>query len=332
MSDALMPDAVKRILDSGRITADDVLTLRRTVFADGAVGRNEAEWLFALNDRCSAAGKEWPDFFVEALTDYTVHQVEPHGYVSEENAGWLVDRISRNGIVKTDTELELLVKVLEAARTSPESLVAFALAQVKAAVLDGEGPVASGRSLEPGRIGEAEVEILRRMLYAYAGPGNIAVTRTEADLLFDINDATHGADNHPAWSDLFVKAIANHLMAAFGHVVPPRQVALARAQWLDDETSRVDRFIVNALSGGLKGIWQAYRQPGVWEERLAEQERAIAAAEPIDAEEARWLTRRIERNGRICDHERALVRFLIEESPAVDAALKPLIEKAGRAA
>ena len=71
---------------------------------------------------------------------------------------------------------------------------------------------------------EILLELLRRMLYAFGGDGNVAVTRAEAEVLFDINDATADAEPNPAWTDLFVKAIANVVMAASGQQ-PPNQRA-----------------------------------------------------------------------------------------------------------
>ena len=318
-----MPESLQRMAEAGHISAEDVLTLRRKVFADGVVHAREAEWLFALNDACQGNAPEWPAFFVEALVDYTVHQAQPHGYVSPENGQWLVDRISRDGKVKTGTELELLLKVLEEARSSPDSLVGFALKQVRVAVVEGSGPVRSGQSLQPGRIGKPEVELLRRILYAYGGSGNIAVTRTEAEVLFEINDATRTADNDPDWADLFVKALADHLLSNHGHDVPPREVALARAQWLDEPSGGFLRSMVS----GLTGIWQAYRQPDAWEERLEEQKDAIRSAERISTEEARWLADRLERYRELRDHEIALIAFLAEESTEIDPALRPLMDK-----
>ena len=44
------PDLVAAILGRGTITAEDVLALRRHVFADGIVARREAETMFALNE------------------------------------------------------------------------------------------------------------------------------------------------------------------------------------------------------------------------------------------------------------------------------------------
>jgi hypothetical protein len=318
-----MPEALRRMSQAGRISAEDVLTLRRTVFSDGVIQPREAEWLFALNDSCNDNAPEWPALFVEGLVDYTVNQAEPHGYMSPENAQWLVERISRDGKVKTGTELELLLKALEQSRISPDSLVAFALNQVKGAVIDGSGPVRSGASLEPGRVGKAEVELLRRILYAYGGSGNIAVTRAEAEVLFDINDTTRTADNDPEWDDLFVKAIANHLLAGHGHDIPSREAALTRSQWLDEPSGGV----LNSIVKGLTGIWQAYRQPDAWEERVDQQEERIRSAEPISTEEARWLAAKLERYGDLRDHEVVLIEFLAEESTEIDPALLPFSEK-----
>ncbi|TIX74634.1 MAG: hypothetical protein E5V27_33095, partial [Mesorhizobium sp.] len=101
-------------------------------------------------------------FFVEAVTDFIVHQEKPAGYISQDNADWLVRAISRDGMVDSRTELELLVHVLEKAKSSPNGLCVYALAQVANAVLDGKGPLMHDGKLVPGLIAKAEVELLRR--------------------------------------------------------------------------------------------------------------------------------------------------------------------------
>ena len=213
-------DVVAEVIASKRVTEEQVLRLRRAVYNDGMAEAGELERLFVIDEAATEHDPSWQVFFVEAVTDYIVNQVQPQGYISEANADWLMARISRDGSVKTATELELLVKVLEKAQSSPERLSAFALSQVKQAVVHGEGPLANGRALTPGRVGEAEAELMRRVLYAFGGDGNIAITRAEAEILFDINDASATAENHPAWNDLFVKAVANFMMAASGYAVP----------------------------------------------------------------------------------------------------------------
>lgn len=324
-------DVLADVVASKRITAGDVTELRRSIYHDGVAEAGEVEKLFKIDEAASERDPAWPQFFIEAVVDYLVEQVEPHGYVSEANADWLVDRIGRDGVVKTATELELLVKVLERAKSSPERLVGFALHQVKEAVVDGKGPLAFGRHLTSGRIGRPEVDLIRRILYAFGGDGNVAITRAEADALFDINDHTAEAENDPAWTDLFVKAIANFMMAASGYAVPTRPEALRREEWLDSSSGGVGDFFSSMAAGGLRGIIAAYKQPGTegaWAERNARKQAAIASAEVVTAKEAEWLSRRIGRDGVLHDNEKALLRFIHDEAPSVHPSLKSLIAKA----
>lgn len=323
-------DAVKT---SKRITAIDTLAVRRVVYHDGAINPQELEVVFALDEAAELREPEWTAFFVEAVTDYIVHQQEPKGYISEDNAHWLKDRIARDGIVSTASELEALVKVIEKAQSSPDWLAAFALDQVKHAIVHGDGPLADGH-LEPGRVTAAEADLMRRVLYGFGGGGNIAVTRAEAEILFDINDATANARNDPVWNDLFVKAMANALMVASGYQPPSREAALRREEWLD-EGPDTGGFLAKLASAGLKGVLNGY-EPGTseknasdrWAERNAHYAKAAAAAETISDGEAEWLAARIGRDGVLHENEKAVLRFLAEESPNVHPSLKGLIEKA----
>ena len=191
-----------------------------------------------------------------------------------------------------------------------------------------EGPVGRGRELEPGIVGEAEVALLRRILYAFGGDQNIAISKAEAEILFDLNDATSEAGNHPAWSDLFVKAVANFLMATSDYMVPTRQEALRREEWLE-ERDGIGGFMSKMLSGGLKGIWHAYRRDEDVERyaRLFGRENMMRHNERITGVEADWLANRIGRDGKIHENEKALITFLREESADIHPTLKPLIDR-----
>ncbi len=148
--------------------------------------------------------------------------------------------------------------------------------------------------------------------------GGIAITRAEAEVLFDINDASQGANNDPEWTDLFVKAIANCIMAASGYQPPPREVALARERWLDSPDAGVGGFFAKMAAGGLKGIIKAYTAPADagWAARNAAMQRNIRAAEVVTGGEAEWLAERIRRDGHVGENEKALLRFIGNEAPA----------------
>ena len=76
----------------------------------------------------------------------------------------------------------------------------------------------------PGRIDDAEVTLIRRLIFAPAGDGPAKVSAAEAEMLFRLKDATLGKDNSPEWKKLFVQGVANHLMAhrAMCRLRPPK--------------------------------------------------------------------------------------------------------------
>ena len=328
--------SVEEIIKRGSIKDADVAKLRAAFYDDGAIGPDEAEKLFAINDECPVQDRSWADFFVEAVTDFIVNQAAPEGYVTLENAQWLIARIGRDGRIESKTEIDLLVAVLDKSRWSPASLVSFALEQVKQAVITGKGPLRSGQAIEKGTISEGEVERLRRILYAFGGDGNVAITRAEAEILFEINDATDRAPLNPAWTDLFVKAIANVLMASSGYAVPSREEALRSEAWLE---SRGDLSPLEVLAKmvrfSLDSVGEAYREQSPEERALARLERQrveIITNEEITEGEATWLAERIGRDGRITANEQALLDYLRQESPEIHPALTELIARYSAAA
>lgn len=326
--------ASARIADmksTGRVTPLDVLEPRRLIFRDGVVAQEEAEALIALNRTCAVQCAEWEAFFVEALTDYVVHQEKPAGYVSARNADWLIGAISDEGKVDTATGLELLLTVLERAKFSTERLVAFALAQVRYAVVDGQGPLIKGGDVVPGVIEKREVDLVRRILYAFGGDGNIAITRAEAEVLFEINDAVADARNDPSWNDLFVKAVANFVMCASGYQAPTREEALRQENFLDRADADIGGFMARMAATGGRELLAAYRHSvdidADWEARNQWHDACRRQAERTDNVEARWLAERIGRDGRLQENELALVRFIRDTSPSIHPELRPLLEK-----
>ncbi len=333
---ALTSLSANEIIARGSIKDADVLKLRAAFYKDGDISREEAALMFEMNKRCPVQDASWQPFFIEALTDYIVNQAEPEGYVTTENATWLIGSISNDGRVATKTELELLVTVLETARWSPPSLVSFCLAQVKNAVATGEGPLRAGQAVEPGIIHEAEVDLIRRMIYAFGGDGNVAVTRAEAEALFDINDLIAHAGLNAAWTELFVKAIANVLMYASGYEVPSREEALRADAWLDERGDLSPASMLKAVAAsGLEGVLGAYNEQTSEQRALARLERQrleIITGEVITADEAHWLAERLGRDEQLTPTEMALIEYLRAKSPRIDPGLDEVVKRLHEAA
>jgi len=127
MTVSTMPPAVATLVERRAIGPADVSRLRATVYGDAVVSREEAEWAFALDEAAAATCPEWTEFFVESVVDYVVRREAPEGYVSADTAAWLTAAIARDGIVRTASELEALVRVVEVATEVPAALSAFAL-------------------------------------------------------------------------------------------------------------------------------------------------------------------------------------------------------------
>jgi len=335
---ASLSSIVKTILDAGSITKDDVHELRGEVFQDGIVDRGEAEQLFMLNDACRDTHETWNDFYVEALTDYAIWRTAPEGYVSDDDAQWIIGCITHDGRIDSRSELELLVNIIHWAQHCPETLVLLALQAVKDSVLGGGGVLFGPARRRPGVIDRADVAILSRLVYGGGSGGGLTITRREADLFFDLNDAIRGRENAEEWRDLFVKVIASHLMFPRGvpHI-PDADEMLRRDQWLKDRRGLGDIFSgmgATVLSGGFGEAW---RQADLFGSRAAadaakkhaEQAKDADWRESIDGPEAAWLLKRIPADGILDDNEKTLLKFIKANSTCIDPSLELLLEQAG---
>jgi hypothetical protein len=328
---------IDEILSRGSIKLADITRFRRVLYEDGVISPDEAELLFRLNEGCALKDPAWGALFVEGITDYIVFQERPQGYVTASNAHWLIDRVSKNGKVTSRTELDLIVNVLDKARWAPISLAKFALEQIKHAVITGTGPLRAGMILPPGMISEGEVDLLRRVLYAFGGDGHVAVTRDEADILFDIDEAVEHSEANPAWTDLFVKAVANVIMAASGYSVPTREEALRQEATLDhpEQKTSVLAFLLSTVHSNLDAVKDAYQNQTAEERALAHLEHQrieIITNEAITEVEATWLANRIGRDGRLSPSEQALVAYLKHQSPDIHPILIEAVDRLGHAA
>jgi hypothetical protein len=315
--------AFDEIMNRGEITEADVQKFRRVMYADGVIDESDADALFALHRAATKQDHQWVDCFVEMLTDHLVHQATPEGYVTADNAAWLLARIGGDGRPVGRAEFELVINVLDKSRWSPQSLARFALDQVRAAIVTCRGPLRGRESDKVVAVTDADVEVIRRIIYAFGGDGNIMITRPEAEALFEINEATLDATNADSWRDLFVKAIANCVLTTSGYAVPSREQALARDAWLDRR---------GELSGMkmLKGMFSGYREISREEQLLARLERQkieIVTGEIVGVTDAAWLAERLGRDGDLSPNENALLTLLKEESPRLAAELQPLLDR-----
>lgn len=279
----------------GAISADEALQLRRAVFPDGVVSRDEAEALISLAARVANSDDAWTHAFVEAITDHVLQAGAYPGHVDETTASWLATRLGKEG--PRETEVEAVLKVLERAESAPEYLSAVARERI--------GALLAGKP-----VGAAETELVRRCLYASSGAGRTSVTEAEARWMFALDAESDGRANDPAWQDLFVKAVLCHLMGRRAPEVLEANATQARQAWLNAPTPGVAASLASIFKGGLKG-YKARIHEGSAADRLEGRYAVANDDAEMDAEltlsEVAWTVGMTKEDGKRTANEEALL-------------------------
>ncbi|MEQ1930753.1 MAG: hypothetical protein ABL957_09490, partial [Parvularculaceae bacterium] len=236
------PEKLANVGADGFVSAADVLFLRRMAFKDGVVSTEELDALFTLAGRAPDGDPEWGQFFEEAACDFYLNEEEPKGYFTSGEFETLKARVTRDGATASGIELRLMVKLLENAAETPPDMRAFVGDQMRQ------------RFLREGGVARSQVDLLRRFIFAKGGEGNIDVTRAEAELLLDLNDASGGVGNDPSWTELFVKSLAAHMMAHSGYRALSREEARRLHEFASDHKADIGGFFSKMLKGGLNGF------------------------------------------------------------------------------
>lgn len=304
-------DIARQAAADGAITHEEILALRREGWGDGVVNHAEAEAIFAIDALLDERPAEWCDFLVEAIGDYVLNTWEPKGYVTEDQAEWLVARVTADGKLDSLTELELVVRVIEKAANVPDMLKHAVLEEVERAVMTGSGPTRHGGSLAPSVVTAADCAILRRTVFAAGGHRPAAVSREEAEMLFRIKDATLGAANAPEWKQLFVQGVGNYLQ---GYVALTAQLSRQRAAeleaFMNDSSSNVGRFMGRMAKSAPNAFGVVFGK------KDAEPPRAerVTREEEVTPQEQAWLDKAIAADGEVDELEQALLAFVAEET------------------
>lgn len=113
----------KDLLADGIIDADEVKKLEAIIFEDGVVDKEEADFLFELNNAVSGKenAPEWKDFFVKAITSFVLDDEASNGEVDDEEAKYLYDQIKGDGQID-DVEKALLENIKAKSKNFPDLL------------------------------------------------------------------------------------------------------------------------------------------------------------------------------------------------------------------
>jgi hypothetical protein len=305
-------DLADKAAVDGEVSIEEVLGLRGSAWANGRIDEIEIGALFDLNDHLKDRSPEWVDFFVEAVSGYLVDNGIPKGYVRQDDAEAVIERIEVDGRVESMAELLLLEKLFNRATVVPDVLKAFALAQIEAAVLTGEGPTRNGQAITSGGINAEECRLLRAFVFASGGDRPAAVSKAEAEALFRIKAGSAGHDNAPEWKQLFVQGVGNYLQGFSSHEPLSAERAGELEAFMNDTAVNIGGFFKRMADTNPAEAAEAARAEYAEDGDTLEFDEEVAEAAEVTSGERAFLDKMLNEDGQIDELEKALLEFIAE--------------------
>ncbi|MBP2445699.1 hypothetical protein [Rhizobium leguminosarum] len=185
-----------------RLTAEDIMLLRKHAFPEGIRTSDDVVAMLALNNSCPEKCAAWNAFFVEQLAGFIVHYTYPQGSLDEINVAWIMRMFTTDGVVNSALELELILHIMEMSTDVPGELRALALDQLRVAITDNIGGYKLSRAVDRRGITRQDVDFAMRIFRSVAEGGVIPVSSVEYGVLQQIEQATLPGANHPHWAGI----------------------------------------------------------------------------------------------------------------------------------
>lgn len=185
-----------------RLTAEDIVLLRKHSFPEGIRTSDDVVAMLALNNSCPEKCADWNAFFVEQLAGFIVHYTYPQGSLDEINVAWIMRMFTTDGVVNSALELELILHVMEISADVPVELRALALDQLRLAITDNIGGYKLSRAIDRRGITRQDIDYAMRIFRSVAEGGTIPVSSVEYGVLQQIEQATLRGANHPQWAGI----------------------------------------------------------------------------------------------------------------------------------
>lgn len=123
---ANLDELKKNLLSDGIIDVEEVETIKHKIYEDGKIDREEANFLFELNDAVTGKDNapEWKELFIDAITAYVLEDEMSPDVIDEDEADYLYEQINGDGQID-DTERALLENIKAKVKNFPEKLASL---------------------------------------------------------------------------------------------------------------------------------------------------------------------------------------------------------------
>ncbi len=183
------------------LTAQDIAILRTIALPRGVQCETDIVSLLAINNSCREKCPEWTDYFTAVIADFVLNRLAPRGQLDDAKAGLVQRLFATAGLIGSTEELALVLALIEHAPRAPESLIAFALDQVRHALQSGQGAYADSRKASAG-INPDDLAYIARVLDAASDDRRDTLSPLAATVLMAIDSVAVSVFNHAGWSDL----------------------------------------------------------------------------------------------------------------------------------
>jgi hypothetical protein len=216
-----------------RLTADDILVLRKHMFPTGLTSADDAEQLLAVHRSAAEKCPGWDNWFIETMAAYIVVHCYPQYSLDELNAEWLMALLAPDGVACNGAELEVVLHAIEMASAVPDILSCFALGQLQLALQGGRGAYAESRTSKRSGIASQDMAFVYRILRGSLFAGKMVLSKLEVSALDRIDALVRGKVNDPRWNALMrslsMRTSEGHTAATPWLQMPEEDVALDEA-------------------------------------------------------------------------------------------------------
>ncbi len=111
------------LLADGVIDATEVKELEAVLFADGKIDKEEAEFLFEVNNAVSGKPNHanWETLFIKAISSFILEDENSKGEIDKEESEWLYNKVKGDGQIDS-IEKKLLLSLKKSSKSFPANL------------------------------------------------------------------------------------------------------------------------------------------------------------------------------------------------------------------
>lgn len=123
---ANLTELKKELLADSVIDAAEVKTIKDVIYEDGKIDKEEAEFLFEINDAVSGKenAPEWSELFINAITSFMLEDETSPNEIDDDEAKYLYEKIKGDGQVD-ELERALLENLKAKSNNFPEILASL---------------------------------------------------------------------------------------------------------------------------------------------------------------------------------------------------------------